>query len=274
MKKVVASVLVLALTLCMFTGCGSSKKQEAIEKYGSDVLKLYNWGEYIDPVVLEMFTEETGIEVIYDEYETNEVMYPKVASGATQYDIVCPSDYMIQKMLDNDMLAEINFDNIPNIKNIDENYMIQSREFDPENKYSVPYCVGTVGILYNKTMVEEPVDSWDILWNEKYADNMLMFSNSRDAFALSLLDLGYDFNTTDQMEIEEAALKKEEDELSKARLSELQKELAEERDMFNAKKAQWENEKNDIGKVQHLLIDCKTEMSCDDAGKEDKCNSE
>lgn len=165
---------------------------------------VYNWGEYIDPVVLEMFTEETGIEVIYDEYETNETMYPKVANGAAEYDIVCPSDYMIQKMIDNDLLAEINFDNVPNIKNIDENYMIQSREFDPKNQYSVPYCVGTVGILYNKTMVEEPIDSWDVLWDERYKDNILMQDSVRDAFMVSLKRLGYSMNSTNPEELEEA----------------------------------------------------------------------
>lgn len=165
---------------------------------------VYNWGEYIDPVVLEMFTEETGIEVIYDEYETNETMYPKVANGAAEYDIVCPSDYMIQKMIDNNLLAEINFDNVPNLKNIDPNYLIQSQEFDPENKYSVPYCVGTVGILYNKTMVYEPIDSWDVLWDERYADNILMQDSVRDAFMVSLKRLGYSMNSMDAKELEEA----------------------------------------------------------------------
>ena len=165
---------------------------------------VYNWGEYIDPVVLEMFTEETGIEVIYDEYETNETMYPKVANGAAEYDIVCPSDYMIQKMIDNDLLAEINFDNVPNLKNIDQNYLIQSQEFDPENKYSVPYCVGTVGILYNKTMVDEPINSWDVLWDERYKDNILMQDSVRDAFMVSLKRLGYSMNSMDAKELEEA----------------------------------------------------------------------
>ncbi len=165
---------------------------------------VYNWGEYIDPIVLEMFTEETGIEVIYDEYETNETMYPKVANGATEYDIVCPSDYMIKKMLDNDLLAEIDFNKVPNIKNIDKNYMIQSQEFDPDNKYSVHYCVGTVGILYNKTMVEEPIDSWDVLWDERYKDNILMQDSVRDAFMVSLKRLGYSMNSTDETELQKA----------------------------------------------------------------------
>ncbi len=196
MKRIVATLLTITLII------GSVQLYQ--KSGGTNQVVIYNWGEYIDPIVLEMFTEETGIEVIYDEYETNEVMYPKVASGATQYDIVCPSDYMIQKMLDNDMLAEINFDNVPNIKNIDENYMIQSREFDPENKYSVPYCVGTVGILYNKTMVDEPIDSWDVLWDERYKDNILMQDSVRDAFMVSLKRLGYSMNSTNPEELEKA----------------------------------------------------------------------
>lgn len=165
---------------------------------------VYNWGEYLDPEVLNIFEEETGIEVVYDEYETNETMYPKVASKAAEYDVVCPSDYMIQKMIENNLLAEIDFDQVPNIKNIDPNYIKQSRDFDSENKYSVPYCVGTVGILYNKTMVDEPVDSWDILWNDKYKDNILMQDSVRDAFMVALKKLGYSMNSTDPEELEEA----------------------------------------------------------------------
>lgn len=165
---------------------------------------VYNWGEYLDPEVINIFEEETGIEVVYDEYETNETMYPKVASKAAEYDVVCPSDYMIQKMIENNLLAEIDFDQVPNIKNIDPNYIKQSRDFDPENKYSVPYCVGTVGILYNKTMVDEPVDSWDILWNDKYKDNILMQDSVRDAFMVALKKLGYSMNSTDPEELDEA----------------------------------------------------------------------
>lgn len=165
---------------------------------------VYNWGEYLDPEVINMFEEETGIEVVYDEYETNETMYPKVASKAAEYDVVCPSDYMIQKMIENNLLAELNYDNIPNVKNIDPDYINQSKDFDPENKYSVPYCVGTVGILYNKTMVDEPVDSWDILWNDKYKDNILMQDSVRDAFMVALKKLGYSMNSSDPKELEEA----------------------------------------------------------------------
>ena len=171
---------------------------------GNNQVIVYNWGEYIDPEVIELFEEETGIQVIYEEYETNEIMYPKIKSGAVAYDVVCPSDYMIQKMIENDLLAKINWDNIPNIQNIGSIYMEKSREFDPDNEYSVPYCWGTVGILYNKTMVSEPVDSWKILWESKYKDSILMQDSVRDAFAVSLKYLGYSLNSTNIQELTEA----------------------------------------------------------------------
>ena len=158
---------------------------------------VYNWGEYIDPEIIDLFEEETGIDVIYEEFETNEIMYPKIQSGAIAYDVVCPSDYMIQRMIENDLLAEINYDHIPNLKYIGDNYMKMSRQFDPENKYSVPYLWGTVGILYNKKMVDEPVDSWGILWDKKYEDSILMQDSVRDAFAVALKYLGYSLNSTD-----------------------------------------------------------------------------
>ena len=200
MKKFIALLLCGILTATALTGCGSSS---AAGENGEVI--VYNWGEYIDPDTITMFEEETGIKVVYDEFETNEIMYPKVETGASEYDVICPSDYMISKMIENDLLSELNFDNMPNAKaNIGEQYWEQSKGFDPENKYSVPYCWGTVGILYNKTMVEEPVDSWSILWDEKYADSILMQDSVRDAFAVALKDLGYSLNSTNIKELTEA----------------------------------------------------------------------
>ena len=166
-----------------------------------DKVIVYNWGEYLDPEVITIFEEETGIDVVYEEFETNEIMYPKVQSGAIAYDVVCPSDYMIQRMRENGLLAELNYDNIPNIKNIGKTYLEKSEEFDPGNLYSVPYCWGTVGILYNKTMVDEPIDSWSVLWDEKYKDNILMQDSVRDAFGVTLKYLGYSLNSTDLDEL-------------------------------------------------------------------------
>ncbi len=192
-KRLIASLLVLMLVCGMITACNaSSAKGEVV---------VYNWGEYIDPETLAMFEKETGIKVIYDEFETNETMYPKVEAGATVYDVICPSDYMIAKMIENDLLQKINFDHIPNVKNIGQQYFDNSREFDPENAYSIPYCWGTVGILYNKTMVNGPIDSWDVLWDEQYADSILMQDSVRDAFMVALKKNGYSMNTLDLDEL-------------------------------------------------------------------------
>lgn len=176
-----------------------------MKNHSGEKVIVYNWGEYLDPKTIELFEEETGISVTYEEYETNEIMYPKIVSQAIAYDVVCPSDYMIQRMIENDLLAEINLDNIPNIKDMDPTYMEQSKSFDPKNKYSVPYCVGTVGILYNKSMVKEPVDSWDILWNPKYKDSILMQDSVRDAFAVALKRLGHSINSTEVDQLAAAA---------------------------------------------------------------------
>ena len=176
-----------------------------MKNHSGEKVIVYNWGEYLDPKTIELFEEETGISVTYEEYETNEIMYPKIVSQAIAYDVVCPSDYMIQRMIENDLLAEINWDNIPNIKNMDPTYMEQSKSFDPKNKYSVPYCVGTVGILYNKSMVKEPVDSWDILWNPKYKDSILMQDSVRDAFAVALKRLCHSINSTEVDQLAAAA---------------------------------------------------------------------
>ncbi len=196
-KLLIGSVMLLAAL--GLSGCGASGGGE------NGQVIVYNWGEYIDPETIEMFEEETGIEVVYDEFETNEIMYPKVESGAASYDVVCPSDYMISKMIANDMLAELDFDKLPNAKaNIGAQYYEQARGFDPNNQYSVPYCWGTVGILYNKTMVEEPITSWSQLWDAKYADNILMQDSVRDAFMVAEKLNGFSMNTTDPQELETA----------------------------------------------------------------------
>ena len=195
---------VIPVAICILFIGGGFYYAEKSDMLNDEKVVVYNWGEYIDPEVLTMFEKETGIDVVYEEFETNEILYPKVSSGAIAYDVVCPSDYMIQRMIENDLLTEINFDNIPNIKNIGQQYMDQSRQFDPENKYSVPYCWGTVGILYNKTMVDEPVDSWSILWDPKYKDNILMQDSVRDAFGVTLKYLGYSLNSTDLDELNDA----------------------------------------------------------------------
>ena len=198
LRKVVPAIMAVVV---IAGGIFYSSKEDLS---GTNQVIVYNWGEYLDPEVITLFEKETGINVVYEEFETNEIMYPKVQSGAIAYDVVCPSDYMIQRMIENDLLAELNFDNIPNVKNIGQEYFKQSRQFDSENKYSVPYCWGTVGILYNKTMVDEPIDSWSVLWDEKYIDNILMQDSVRDAFAVALKYKGHSLNSPDLDELEEA----------------------------------------------------------------------
>lgn len=190
-------ILLLGFLIISLSGCGS-KTGENGEVY------VYNWGEYIDEDVIKIFEKETGIKVLYDDFATNEEMYPKIEVGAVAYDVICPSDYMIQKMIDNDLLYELNFDNIPNISNIGEEYLKSSTAFDTDNKYSVPYCWGTVGILYNKTMIDKPIDSWDAIFDPEYSGDILMIDSVRDAFAIALKSLGYSLNSTDENELEEA----------------------------------------------------------------------
>ena len=160
-KLAVFLVLVFALSLCA-AGCGNS---------GKVTINVLNWGDYIDEDLLDQFTEETGIEVNYQTMATNEEMLVKLEASDCIYDVCFPSDYIIEKLIEKDLLHELNKENIPNLANIDERFLDLS--FDPENKYSVPYMWGTVGILYNTTLVDEPVTSWDILWDEKYKDNRL-----------------------------------------------------------------------------------------------------
>lgn len=200
MRKLKA--IIIASSLAMTTIFGGCKVVDTTGENGQIV--VYNWGEYIDPDVIDMFEKETGISVVYEEFTTNEDMYPKVSSGAAAYDVICPSDYMIQKLIEEDLLEKLNYDNIPNIVNIDENYLESAKQFDENNEYAVPYCWGTVGILYNTTMVDEPIDSWDVLWDEKYEDEILMQRSVRDAFAVSLKRLGYSLNSKSVDELKEA----------------------------------------------------------------------
>ena len=193
MRKLFLFGLLATLTILPLFGCGKT--------YENGEVYVYNWGEYIDPDVIKMFEEEYKIQVIYDEFETNEMMYPKVEANAVQYDVVCPSDYMIQKMIENDLLAELNWDNIPNSTNIGEQFYLTSEEFDPGNKYSVPYCWGTVGILYNTDKVDEPITKWSQLWDEKYKNQILMQNSVRDAFMVAQKLNGFSMNSVDPDEL-------------------------------------------------------------------------
>lgn len=177
---------------------------------GKDVtINVYNWGEYIsngDDDSLDinaLFEELTGIRVNYTQFDTNESLYAKLKSGGTTYDVIFPSDYMVSRMIDEDMLEPLDFENIPNFQYISEKF--KNPSYDPENLYSVPYTWGTVGLIYNYDMLGFDPDSWDIMWDENYAKQILQFSNSRDAFAIALLRLGYSINTEDKLELDQAA---------------------------------------------------------------------
>jgi len=167
-----------------------------------EVVYVYNWGDYIDESVLDKFQEETGIKVIYEMFETNELMYTKLKNGGNNYDVCIPSDYMITKLINEDMIQKLDYSKIDLYDNIGNEYKDQA--FDPNNEYSVPYFFGTNGILYNKEIVQEPVDSWAILWDEKYAGQILMNNSQRDSIMVALKLLGYSMNTTNEAELEEA----------------------------------------------------------------------
>ncbi len=177
-------------------------------------INVYNWGEYIstgaDEGTLDVngeFEKLTGIKVNYTNYATNEELYAKLKGGGAAYDVIIPSDYMISKMIKEKMIQPLDFSNIPNFEYIMENFRNQA--YDPENAYTVPYTWGTVGIIYDTTMIDIPPEEidWDLLWNEDYADQILMFDNPRDAFAIAELMLGYSLNTEDPEELEQAAFK-------------------------------------------------------------------
>ena len=195
----------IAVTTCVIIIAGVFGYQlfKDDRQYIGDVY-VYNWGEYIDPEVIEIFEEETGYKVHYEEFETNEEMFTIVDKKARVYDVICPSDYMIEKMLENDLLAEINYDNVPNLQHIGKQYLESAKGFDPENKYSVPYCWGTVGICYNRNMVKEEVNSWSILFDEKNDGKILIQASVRDAYCVALSYLGYSINTLNEDELKEA----------------------------------------------------------------------
>lgn len=184
---------VLIFSCIMGAGCGKSSQA---------TLNVYNWGDYIDESVLADFEEETGIRVNYETFATNEDMYIKIKSGGNNYDVAIPSDYMIERMVKEDLLHKIDMANIPNIQYIDPAF--RNLEYDPDESYSVPYMWGTVGIIYNKTMVQDPVKSWKILWDPKYEKQILMVDSQRDAIGITLKMLGYSLNTRKTEELEAA----------------------------------------------------------------------
>ena len=192
----IALMMSMTMIIVMFAGCGSS----AGEVY------VYSYGDYFDPAIMDQFEAETGIRVVLDSYDTAEEMFTVIENEATSYDCICTSDYMIEKMISEDMLAELDKSNIPNIDNLADVYMQKSEVFDPGNKYSVPHVVGVAGLLYNTKMTGgSKIGSWNDLWNPDFSDQIVMPDSVRDAFMIALRKLGYSQNTTEESEISAAA---------------------------------------------------------------------
>lgn len=203
MKKRMALVLAAALSVGALSGCGGENTQNAVEKYGSDTLKVYNWGEYIGTDVIADFEDEFGVEVVYETFDSNEMMYTKLQAGDS-YDILIPSDYMIQRMIREDRLQELDLSLIPNYELLMDE--VRGLPYDEDNTYSIPYFWGTVGIVYNKNTVsqEDLAQGWEILRNTKYKDRIYMYDSERDSFMVALKALGYSMNTENTEEIHAA----------------------------------------------------------------------
>lgn len=203
MKRIlILLVLAVILPLMLLSACNGKEKQ---------VVYVYNWGEYLADGsdgsldVNRAFEKKYGVKVVYENFDNNETMYAKIKGGGVSYDVVIPSDYMVERMIAEGLLQKINFENIPNYKYISEDY--KNLPYDPNNEYSVPYAAGEVGLIYNTKMVEEAPTSWGALWDTRYAKKILMINNPRDAFAVAQSYLGLDYNSNDVIAWESAAEK-------------------------------------------------------------------
>jgi spermidine/putrescine-binding protein len=193
-------IIILITALCMLILPVLSACGEATGSAGE--VSVYNWGEFLDKDVIKIFERETGIKVNYFEYQSNEELYSLLRMGSVKADVIIPSDYMVARLIDEDMLEELDFSNIPNITLIDSRY--KNLDFDPQGKFSVAYMTGTVGLIYNSAKISEDITSWNALWDERYEGQILMFDNPRDAFGIALKYLGYYQNTVSESEIREA----------------------------------------------------------------------
>ena len=193
MKKLLTLLMVISMISTLFVGCSKKTSEE---------INFFNYGENIDEETVKAFEKQYGIKVNIETFDDMENMYQKVKNEGVKYDVILVSDALMPRMIKENLIQELNKDNIPNISQMDEEYL--NLEIDPGNKYSVPYMFGTVGLIYNKDVVKENVDSWDILWNEKYKDKVFMFDTYRDTIGVALKKLGYSLNSTDPKQIEEA----------------------------------------------------------------------
>lgn len=189
------SILLILISILFLTACGKAGDKK-------ETLHVYNWGDYVDMDTIRQFEKETGIKVIYDTFASNEDLYVKLKKSNDPYDVIVPSEYMIERMIREDMLLPLNYDLIPNMKKLDKR--ILNMDYDPGNKYSVPYFWGTLGIVVNSDYVKEPIDSWSALWDKKYKNEIIMYNSQRDSIAIALKYLGYSMNSRSMKELEEA----------------------------------------------------------------------
>ena len=221
MKKILALTLTLAMVMALaLSGCSVEKVDESgdgsftavdgsvpsvsgAQTSGDRVVNVCSWGEYLDMSLIEEFEAQTGITVNYKTTDSNETLYSLLENGGSDFDVVVPSDYMISQLIEEDWLQPLDYSKIPNFEKIADRF--KNLSYDPENLYTVPYTWGTLGIIYNTTMVDEPITSWNVMFDDSYAGNVILIDNPRDAFGMALYYLGYSVNTTDEAQIREAA---------------------------------------------------------------------
>ena len=204
MKRFHYALITAAFAALLLSACGSADTDTAGSS-GDNSLVVLNYGKYLDASAIKMFEQETGIKIKLEEYESPEEMYTKFSAGSISYDVVCTSDYMVERLIHEGKVAPIDFSSFSYYKNLDPAILAAAEVFDPQNQYSMPYFYGTLGILYNTTMVsEEETESWNILWDDRYRDTIIMQNSVRDSFVPALRLLGRDINTEDETDLRDA----------------------------------------------------------------------
>lgn len=205
MKTIYSGIIIISIIVLALFGVNQYIAYEENKQFEGNSLNLYNWGDYIDPELLTKFTDETGIQVVYNTFDSNEAAYNKIKQGGTSVDVMVPSDYTISKMKSENLLIPLDKEKITNFQNLDESFLKKS--FDSENTYSVPYFWGTVGILYNKKMVDTPPTGFKDLWDTKYKNNVLLVDGAREIIGMALNSEGYSLNSRDLNELDKASAK-------------------------------------------------------------------
>src|SRR5699024_6590024 len=194
-------LLIAGLSLGLYAGGKQLEKSQGIT--GANTLNLYNWGDYIDPELLSKFEEETGYRIVYETFDSNEAMYTKIQQGGTAYDLAVPSEYMIERMKEEDLLIPVDHSRLEGLENIDDEFL--NLPFDPGNQYSIPYFWGTLGIVYNdKMVVGELFESWDGLWNPELQNSTLLIDGAREVMGFTLQSLGYSLTSKNMNELQQA----------------------------------------------------------------------